>query len=135
MLSVVAPFAIEKCLIMAVHPETVVRIYNENTGVIMESTVQTPNGKITYDGTAHIDGVPGTGAPIKLTFLNAVGSKTGKLLPTGLAIDDIDGIQVSCVDVAVPLVITCASYLGKTGYVSKKELDGDKVFMARLELL
>ena len=135
MLSAVAPFAIERGLVRATHPETVVKIYNENTGVIMESTVQTPNGKISYNGETHIDGVPGCGAPIKLTFLNAVGSKTGKLLPTGNVIDDINGVFVSCVDVAVPMVITDAKYLGKTGYESKKELDGDKEFMSHLEML
>lgn len=135
MLSAVAPFAIEKGLVKAVHPVTNVSIYNENTGVIMESVVQTPHGFITYSGDAHIDGVPGTGAPIKLTFLEAVGSKTKKLLPTGKEVDEIDGIAVSCVDVAVPMVIVKASSFGKTGYESKKELDEDKSFMERLEII
>ncbi len=135
MLSAVAPFAIERGLVEVCDPETVVRIYNENTGVIMESTVQTPGGKISYEGATHIDGVPGTGAPIKLTFLNAVGSKTGKLLPTGKTIDYIGNIPVSCVDVAVPLVIAYANDLKKLGYESKNELDSDKEFMMRLEAL
>ena len=135
MLSAVAPFAIERQLVKAQHPKTMVRIYNENTGVIMESTVKTPNSQISYEGDTHIDGVPGTGSPIELTFLNAVGSKTGVLLPTGHVVDDMNGILVSCVDVAVPLVIARAQELGKTGYESKKELDDDREFMARLEKL
>lgn len=135
MLSAVAPFAIEKKLVEVSHPETTVRIYNENTGVIMESTVQTPNCKIIYNGETYIDGVPGSGAPIKLTFINPVGSKTGKLLPTGNVVDIIDNISVSCVDVAVPMVIAKAENLDKTGYESKDELDSDKVFMGRLEEL
>lgn len=135
MLSAVAPFAIERGLLTAVHPRTVVRIFNENTGVVMESTVETPNGRITYTGNAQIDGVPGTAAPIKLTFLDAVGSKTKKLLPTGNTIDSIDGVPISCVDVAVPMVIVDAKKLGKTGYETKKQLDDDKNFMGRLEAL
>ncbi len=134
-LSAVAPFAIEKGLIKTSSPETIVRIYNENTGVVMIATVQTPDGKITYDGDTAIDGVPGTSAPIKLSFINAVGAKTGKLLPTGNVIDDINGIPVSCIDVAVPMVITYAQALGKTGYETKAELDADKAFLTKLEAL
>lgn len=133
MLSVVAPFAIERGLVHAVHPETTVRIYNENTGVIMESTVQTPNGILTYSGNCKIDGVPGTAAPIKLTFLNAVGAKTGKLLPTGHRTDVIDNVPVTCIDVAVPMVIAQANHLGKTGYESKDALNADHNFLKRLE--
>ncbi|MCD6026454.1 MAG: 4-oxalomesaconate tautomerase [Solimicrobium sp.] len=133
MLSAVAPFAIEQGLVKATQPETIVKIFNENTGVVMESTVQTPQGEITYEGSTTIDGVPGTGAPVKLTFLDAVGSKTKKLLPTGNVVDDIEGISVSCVDVAVPMVIINAKHIGKTGYESKESLDNDKDFMEKLE--
>tara|TARA_Y100000815_G_scaffold227392_1_gene215952 strand:+ start:632 stop:1747 length:1116 start_codon:yes stop_codon:yes gene_type:complete len=135
MLSAVAPFAIEKGLIEANDPETDVRIYNENTGVIIIATVQTPGGVITYQGDTAIDGVPGTGSPITLSFLDAVGAKTGKLFPTGNVIDDIDGISVSCIDVAVPMVITCAEAFNKTGYESKIELDSDDEFMSKLETI
>lgn len=135
MLSAVAPFAIEKGLLKTTDPETIVRIYNENTGVVIIATVQTPGGVITYEGNTAIDGVPGTAAPIKLSFINSEGSKTGKLLPTGRAMDYIDEIPVSCVDVAVPMVITYATAMGKTGYESKHELDSDKEFMAKLEKL
>ncbi len=132
-LSAVGPFAIEKRLVEATHPETTIRIYNKNTGVVIISTVQTPYGKITYEGNTTICGVPGTAAPVKLSFINAIGAKTGKLLPTGQVIDDIDGISVSCVDVAVPMVIVSAESVGKTGYESKIELDSDKCFMEKLE--
>ena len=135
MLSAVGPFAIEKGLVKTTDPETTVRIYNKNTGVIMIATMQTPGGNITYKGDTAIDGVLGTAAPIKLTFIKSVGAKTGKLLPTGNVIDNIDGTPVSCVDVAVPMVITYAEAMGKTGYESKFELDSDKAFMLNLEKL
>ncbi len=135
MLAAVAPFAITKGLVNTTHPQTTVKIYNENTKVVIQATVQTPNGEITYDGDARIDGIAGTSAPIKLSFVDPVGAKTGKLLPTTNVVDEIDDIPFSCVDVTVPMVITSAKALGKTGYESKAELDADKAFMHRLETL
>lgn len=133
MLSGVAPFAIMKGLVKATHPETRVRVYNVNTQSMIIATVQTPHGEITYQGDTHIDGVPGSAAPIKLSFLEPVGAKTGKLLPSGNVVDDIDGIPVSCVDVSVPMVIVPAEAVGKTGYESKHDLDVDKTFLQQLE--
>jgi len=135
MLSAVVPFAITKGLVKAQDPITTIRVYNENTGVTILSTVQTPNKVINYTGDTGIDGVPGTAAPIKLGFLNAVGAKTGKLLPTGNVVDEIDGIAVSCVDVSVPMVIVHAEALGKTGYETKDEFEADESFKKRLEAL
>jgi 4-oxalomesaconate tautomerase len=77
--------------------------------------------------------VPGTAAPISLNFVDAVGSKTGKLLPTGRARDEVDGVQVSCVDLAMPMVIARAADFGKTGYEAKAELDADTALLARIE--
>ena len=108
---------------------------NENTGIIMIATVQTPGGVITYEGNTSIDGVPGTSAPVKLSFLNAAGAKTGKLLPTGNITDNIDGVIVSCIDVAVPMVIVSAKSMNKTGYETKQELDNNKEFMKAIEKL
>lgn len=135
MLSGIGPFAIEKGLVKAQDGETVVRIYNVNTKGLIEASVQTPGGQVRYDGDTAIDGVPGTAAPISLNFTDAVGSKTGKLLPTGKPLDVIDGIAVSCVDVAMPMVIARASDFGKTGYETKAELDADKDMLAKMEAI
>ena len=132
-LSGVGPFAIEKNLIKASSSETLVKIYNCNTDVVIHATVQTPNGFVSYAGETPIDGVPGTASPIKLSFMNPVGAKTGKLLPTGNVSDTIAGIQVSCVDVAVPMVIVSAESLGKTAYEMTDELDTDTDFRKKLE--
>src|SRR4051794_40629914 len=80
-----------------------------------------------------IDGVPGTSAPISLDFVEAVGSKTGKLLPTGRVRDTVDGIEVSCVDLAMPMVIARAADFGKTGAESRDELNADSALFARIE--
>ena len=135
MLVAVGPFAIEAGLVPARHPETTVRIFNVNTEALVESIVQTPGGHVTYDGDAAIDGVPGTAAPVKLNFKSAIGSVTGKLLPTGRALDVIDGIDVSCVDVAMPMVLMRAEQLGKSGHESAAELDADRALFGRMEAI
>jgi 4-oxalomesaconate tautomerase len=133
MLSGVAPFAIERGLVAASDPVTRIKLFNINTAKVIEAVVQTPGGRVTYDGDARIDGVPGTGAPIVLNFLNAAGAKTGKLLPTGKVVDVVEGVEVSCVDLSSPLVFATATSFGKTGYESKRELDPDAAFFRRLE--
>jgi 2-methylaconitate cis-trans-isomerase PrpF len=133
MLSGVGPFAIETGMVEGTDPETRVRIHNVNTGKLIEAIVQTPGGQVTYEGTAAIDGVPGTAAPIRLSFLDAAGSKTGRLLPTGSARDVIQGVEVTCIDMAMPMVIMRAADLGKTGHEAPAELDPDRAFFERLE--
>jgi 4-oxalomesaconate tautomerase len=135
MLVAVGPFAIEAGLVPARHPETTVRIHNVNTQTLVESIVRTPDGKVAYEGDAAIDGVPGTAAPVKLNFRSAIGSVTGKLLPTGRPLDVIDGVEVSCVDVAMPMVLMAAEQLGKSGHETAAELDADRELFARMEAI
>lgn len=133
MLSAVAPFAIEAGLVAPRDGVTTVRIHNVNTSKIIEARVATPGSVVTYDGQARIDGVPGTAAPVQLAFRDAAGSKTGALLPTGAARDIIDGITVTCLDAAVPMVLVTAADLGKTGAETPDALDSDAAFLGRLE--
>jgi 2-methylaconitate cis-trans-isomerase PrpF len=133
MISGVGPFAIESGLVSAEDGETIVRIFNVNTAAVVHAVIRTPGRQVQYDGDVAIDGVPGTGAPISLNFLDAVGSKTGKLLPTGQALDHIEGIPVSCVDLAMPMVIARAVDFGVTGYETKPELDVNKPLLKRME--
>jgi len=135
MLVAVGPFAIESGLVPAQHPETTVRILNVNTEALVEAIVQTPGGKVEYAGDTAIDGVPGTASPVKLNFKSAIGAVTGKMLPTGRPLDVIDGVDVSCVDVAMPMVLMRAEQLGKSGHESAAELDADKELMARMEAI
>jgi 2-methylaconitate cis-trans-isomerase PrpF len=135
MLAGVGPFAIEAGLVAARDPETIVRIFNVNTSTLVEAVVQTPGGRVEYDGDARIDGVNDPAAPIKLSFLNAMGAVTGKLLPTGSVVDVIDGVEASCVDMAMPVVIMAAAALGKTGQETPAELDADRALLARIEAI
>jgi 2-methylaconitate cis-trans-isomerase PrpF len=133
MLAAVAAFSIERGLVTAEVGRTRVRMYNVNTGKVVEAVVNTPSAKVTYEGDARIDGVPGTGAPIELSFLDPVGATTGRLLPTGSPFDSIEGVPVSCVDFSIPVVMIDAGSLGMTGYETKAQLDADPVLLAKLE--
>lgn len=133
MLAGVAPFAIEYGLVKASSPVTKVRILNTNSQKVVEATVQTPGGQVSYSGSFELDGVPGKCAPVALQFFDPTGTKTGRLLPTGSARDLILGMPVTCIDFAIPIVFIKAESLGKTGYENKQELDGDLAFLQRLE--
>lgn len=135
MLAGVGPYAIENGLVEAQDPLTKLRILNRNTGKIVEAIVQTPGGKVTYEGDTRIDGVPGSGAPIILNFLDAAGAKTGKLFPTGQRVDVVGGIPVTCIDFASPLVFVAAEAMGRSGHETKQELDADEKLKARLEAI
>ncbi|OGB13063.1 MAG: methylitaconate delta2-delta3-isomerase [Burkholderiales bacterium RIFCSPLOWO2_12_67_14] len=135
MLSGVAPFAIEQGLIPAQDGTTTVRIHNVNTGSQIEVTVCTPGGKVTYEGDARIDGVAGTAAPVLLNFLDAWGAVTGQLFPTGQRIDTIDGLDVTCIDAAMPLMMLRATDFGLTGRERPAELDANAALLARIEAL
>lgn len=135
MLSGVAPFAIEQGLIAAQDGLTTVRIHNVNTGARIDVTVCTPQGRVTYEGDARIDGVAGTAAPILLNFLDAWGAVTGKLFPTGQRIDTVDGIEITCIDAAMPLMMLRAQSLGLHGRERPAELDTNTALLARIEAL
>ena len=135
MLAAVGPFAIESGLVMPAEGLTRIRIHNVNTGKLIEARVVTPGGQVVYEGGASIDGVPGTAAPIQLAFLDAAGSKTGRLLPTGAAVDLINGVEVSCVDAATPVMLVRASDLGRSGLEAAGSYHTDPIFMAKLEAM
>ncbi|MDU8945434.1 4-oxalomesaconate tautomerase [Ovoidimarina sediminis] len=135
MLVGVGPAAIEMGIVPAGDPETRVRIRAVNTGALVEAVVQTPGGRVRYDGDVAIDGVTGTAAPVALNFLDVVGSKTGAMFPTGNRTDVIGGIQVSCVDVAMPMMIARAADFGISGYESREDLDANTALFARMEAL
>ena len=133
MLVAVGPFAIDAGLVPAQDGETKVRIHSVNTGALVEAIVQTPGKQVQYEGDAAIDGVPGTASPVGINFSEAIGAVTGKLLPTGKPRDVIDGVEVSCVDIAMPIVMMRAADMGKTGYETAVELDSDRALMDRME--
>ena len=129
----VGPAAIERGLVVAENGETVVRIHMLNTGEIAVARVHTPGGRVRYDGEAAIDGVPGTAAPIPLMFQNIAGSMTGALLPTGNAVDIVEGVDCTLIDNGMPIVVMRATDFGLTGQESREDLDADADLKARIE--
>jgi 4-oxalomesaconate tautomerase len=97
--------------------------------------VQTPGGKPEYQGNARIDGVPGTAAPIPLSFSDTAGSTCGALLPTGRAVDLVNGIAVTCIDNGMPVVVMRASDVGRTGDETRDQLDKDTELKAKIEAI
>lgn len=131
----VGPFAIERGLVAARAGETPVSIFMENTGQVALAKVQTPGGVLTYDGDARIDGVPGRHAPVAIAFRDTAGSSCGALLPTGNAVDIVDGTPVTLIDNGMPCVILNAAEVGVTGYESRDWLEANDALKARIEAI
>ena len=131
----VGPFAIERGLVAPTGDETRIAIFMENTGQVALATVQTPGGTVTYSGSAAIDGVSGTHAPVPLEFRDTAGSSCGALLPTGNAVDVVNGVAVTLIDNGMPCVVMKASDLGATGYEDRDSLDADTELKARIEVI
>ncbi len=131
----VGPAALEMGLVAPQDDTTRVRIHAVNTRARVEALVQTPGGCVDYDGDTAIDGVPGTAAPVMLNFMDVVGGVTGAFLPTGNLTDRFDGVEVTCMDVAMPIVIARAADLGLAGTETAQALDENKPLMARIEAI
>lgn len=129
----VGPFAVEQKLVKAVHPTTAVRVHMLNSGKVCELILHTPNEAMTYVGDARIDGVPGTSAPVICNYLDIAGSACGELLPTGNVVDEVDGIEVTCIDNGMPVVLVRARDLGIRGDESPAQLDADTSLKATLQ--
>lgn len=135
MLAGVGPFAIERGLFPASGDETRVAIFMVNTGQVAIASVQTPGGAPAYAGDARIDGVPGTAAPVPLEFRDTAGSSCGALLPTGNAVDMIDGVACTLIDNGMPCVVFRAGDVGATGYEDRDTLDAATSLKARIEAI
>jgi 4-oxalomesaconate tautomerase len=133
MLAAVVPFGIETGLVQASGDVTTLRVLTRNTGTLSDIEVRTPGGRVEYSGEARIDGVPGTAAPINISFLETAGSVCGSLLPTGRLMDRFDGVDVTCIDNGMPVVVMAAEALGVTGYETRDELNANAALKQKIE--
>jgi 4-oxalomesaconate tautomerase len=135
LLAGVGPFAVEEGLITAHDPTTDVRIWMENTQSLCVARIETPSGRVRYDGDTHIDGVPGAAAPIPIAFLDIAGSSCGSLLPTGNVVDVIEGVRVTCIDNGMPVVLINAADVGLSGYEEPHDIEANQAVADKVEQL
>lgn len=141
MSSAVGPFAVEEGLVPRPKDGPVsIRIHNTNTRKIIVATFEMRGGQVVVEGDCAIDGVAGTGAPIRLDFVEPGGAKTGKTLPSGRPVDllrPVTGapIEATLVDAANPCVFVRAGDLGLSGTELPDLLDADKALLQRLEAI
>ena len=120
MLSAVGPFAVDEGLVDVPDGPVRLRIYNTNTRKLIEARFAVRGGRAVYGGDLAIPGVTGTGAPIRLDFVDPGGATTGRLLPTGAVRQELDvpglgPIEASLVDAANACVFVRAADLGLAG--------------------
>ena len=141
MSAAIGPFAVDEGLV-PVPPdgEAAVRIHNTNTGKLVVARFAVRGGAAVVDGALQIDGVAGSGAPIRLDFIDPGGARTGRTLPSGQPVDrfEVEGlgaIEASLIDVALPVVFVMAGDLGLAGTELPAVLEADATAMARLEAI
>jgi 2-methylaconitate cis-trans-isomerase PrpF len=141
MSSAIGPFAVEEGLVTVPDGEGVVRIHNTNTGKIIESRFEVQGGLPLVEGDFVNPGVAGTGARIRLDFVDPAGAATGRLLPTGQVIEQLvvpglpSPIEVSLIDATNPVVFLRAAALGLTGYETPEEIEATPGIMDALEAI
>lgn len=131
----VGPAAIEYGLVEPRGEETEIRIHMLNSGEVAVARVQTSGGRVRYAGNTEIAGVPGRHAPIPLLFVDIAGSMCGALLPTGNAVDVVDGVEATLIDNGMPCVVMAAAAFGLTGGEDRETLEADAALKARLEAI
>jgi 4-oxalomesaconate tautomerase len=134
-LAAVGPFAIETGLVEVTSDLTPVVIYMVNTDSKATAYIETPNGRVNYEGTARIDGVPGFHAPVDLNFEDVAGSSCGSLLPTGNVVDVVNGVEVTCIDNGMPVVCLKAEDFGVTGNETPAELESNSALKEKIEAI
>jgi 2-methylaconitate cis-trans-isomerase PrpF len=139
MSSAIGPFALDQGLVKPpAGAEAIVRIHDTNTGKIIVARFPAAHGNAVVEGSFVLDGVAGSGAPIRLEFMDPGGATTGRLLPTGnpvdvLRIEDGDEVPASLVDAANPFVFVAAESLGLRGTELPDAFSAAPALLRRLE--
>ena len=134
-LAAVGPAALERGLLAAQEGVTPVRIHMLNTGEVAVAQVATPNRRVSYQGLAQIDGVPGHHAAVPLLFTGIAGSLCGALLPSGQELDYIDAVPCTLIDNGMPVVVMPAAAFGLSGQEAPQSLEANTALKARIEAI
>ncbi len=137
LLAGVGPFALERGIVGAEcisGDRASIRIHMVNTDSIATAQFDVgADGRPVYAGDTAISGVPGTAAPIRLDFADIAGGSCGALLPTGKAVDIIEGVACTLIDNGMPVVVLRADAVGCTGQESPADLEANDALRATLE--
>jgi 4-oxalomesaconate tautomerase len=132
LLAGVGPFAIERGLVAASGETTDVRIRIMNpTANFARARVQTPGGRVRYDGDTVMAGTPFPAAPIHLEFPG----DDSPVFPTGRLVERFAGVEVTCVNAGMPVVLVRAADLGIAGTEPPEALEGNDALRSRVEAL
>lgn len=129
MLAGVLPFALERGLLDAADGVTEARVVQVNTGAVAVLRVATPGGRLRYREAMG----PQSGVEVEIEFHDIAGSNCGRLLPTGKAVQEIDGVDCTLIDNGMPCVIVAAAALGVTGYEEPADLEANDGLRRRIE--
>ncbi|UCF74896.1 MAG: PrpF family protein [Betaproteobacteria bacterium] len=137
MSAAMGPFAVDEGIVKATGKDALVRVHNTNTKKVIWSRFVLDDGLSAVDGDLAIPGVAGTGSPVKLEFRDPGGATTGKLLPTGNAVDTLDvpgygTFRASLVDAANATCFVNAADLGIQGTEMPDELDRNIELLKKL---
>ena len=135
MLAGVGPWAIENGLVDPREGTTPVTIKMLNTGSVATAHVPVRDGQVMYEGDCYISGVPTPAAPIPIDFADVAGASCGALLPTGNIVDVFDGIEVTCIDNGMPVVVMRAEDFGLTGAEAPADLEANKALTDKVEAI
>ena len=140
MSSAVGPFAVDEGIVSAAGDRAVVRIHNTNTNKIIVSRFALDDGLAAVEGDFSLPGVAGAGAPIRLEFLDPGGAVTGKLLPTGAVVEDLEApgigpVAATLIDAGNPCVFVAAEAMGASGVESPDEIAARPDLLEALEAI
>ena len=136
----IGPFAVDEGLADGAHGDVEIRLFNTNTSKVVLNRFEVRAGRAAVTGETVIDGVAAPGAPVDLVFPDPGGAITGRLLPTGHAIDtlapdEFPDIEASLVDATNPVVFVRAVDMDLAGTEAPSEIEADRDLMRRLEAI
>ncbi|MCF9028571.1 PrpF domain-containing protein [Acinetobacter nectaris] len=109
-----------------------INIYNTNTQKKILCEIPKKNDSFKY---CQIPGINNEYPEVDIFFSNPEGSLTNGPFPTGNKIDKINGIEVSCIDAVVPMVIIDAKSLDIDGHEDKYILLSMPDLLEKIELI
>ena len=134
----VGPYAVEEGIFPAEDGPVIVRVYNTNTNKIYHAHFQVRDGHAVEIGDYAMSGVGGTGAKIRLDYLDPGGAKSPAFLPSGNVVDVLEAtgygkLETSLVDATNPVVFVDAAALGVSGGELPEVLESNTGLMSNLD--